>query len=557
MNVQIGLGRFDPAVDFPVLRGTINGWGCTDAMLESGEEDGVYEIRVQAANHVIGSGEYKFNINCAKGGNGRWEDAISNRRYTVSGREPDENGNGFGELVLETVFFDNVLGGADAELFFQVDMGVQIATGRFDPPNDQVFVRGALNGWGCSEALDDGDDDGIYEIYIQVPGHQVGTGQYKFNINCADSGWEDRISNRRYRFTGNEQDSNRDGFVELELPLVYFDDVRGGPDVEIFFRVDMTRPIDEGNFFPEEMTLHVGGTFNGWSCSAELIEFDENIFEIEVRIPSHPTGPGQFKFNIGCWEGSWEPEIADRTYIVSNDFPDEDGDGFLELTPAVALYNVVESPFLDAELVFQVDMSVLESEGLFNPANDTVVVRGEFNGWNCSPEMAPAGEGLYEVSVELPGMPVGRGEYKFNTGCLDTGWEDSIPNRRYHVIGDEVDADGDGFVEVHVGPFYFDERQPPPGIGPFIRGDCAQAGNLNITSGIFLLGFLFTGERNPGCMAACDADGDGRLDITTAVFIFNFLFIGGSPPASPFPDCGVSGSEEDLQLGCVDNPGCS
>ena len=556
MNVQIGLGRFNPGIDFPVVRGTLNGWGCTDPMLESDDEDGVYELQVRVANHVIGAGEYKFNINCGQGGVGRWEDAISNRRYTVTGTEPDENDDGFGELVLETVFFDDAVAGADAELFFQVDMNVQIASGRFDPVSDQVVVRGALNGWGCSEALADGDADGIYEIYIRVSGHQVGTGQYKFNINCADSGWEDSISNRLYRFTGNEPDSNRDGYVEVELPLVYFDDIESGPDIEILFRVDMTRPIDEKIFIPESMTVHVGGGFNGWSCSAELEEFDESVYELAVRIPSHPVGVSEYKFNISCEEFSWEPELSNRTYVVTNDLPDEDGDGFLELTPGVAFYNALENPFIDAELVFEVDMSVYEREGLFDPANDTVVVRGEFNGWDCTEGMTPAGDGIHRVSVELPGMTVGRGEYKFNIGCLDVGWEDSIPNRRYLVIGDEIDSDGDGFVEVQVGPFYFDERRPPPGIGPFVRGDCGQAGNMDISSGIFLLGFLFTGGNDPGCLAACDADGDGRLDITTAVFIFNFLFLGGAPPSAPFPGCGFSESGEDLELGCADNPGC-
>ena len=556
MNVQIGLGRFNPGADFPVVRGTINGWGCTAPMLESVDEEGVYEIQVQVANHVIGSGEYKFNINCGKGGVGRWEDAISNRRYTVTGREPDEDRDGFGELVLDTVFFDDVLGGADAELFFQVDMGVQIASGRFDPSTDQVVVRGAFNGWGCSEPLNDDDEDGVYELYLQVPSHPVGTGQYKFNINCSDSGWEDSISNRRYRFTGNEPDTNRDGYVEIELPLVFFDDVEGGPDIEILFRVDMMLLVDEKRFFPGEMTLHVGGAFNGWACSAELEEFDEKIFELEVRIPSHRLGVGEYKFNIGCEELGWEPDIVNRAYVVTNDLPDEDGDGFLEVTPPVAFYNRLEIPVLDAELVFQADMSVFERERLFDPANDTVVVRGEFNGWECTEEMTPLADGIYELSVELPGMMVGRGEYKFNIGCLDVGWEDSIPNRQYFVLGDEVDSDGDGFVEVRIGPFYFDERQPPPGVGPFVRGDCGQAGNMDISSGIFLLGFLFTGGNDPGCLAACDADGDGRLDITTAVFIFNFLFLGGAPPSAPFPDCGFSESGEDLELGCADNPGC-
>ena len=169
----------------------------------------------------------------------------------------------------------------------------------------------------------------------------------------------------------------------------------------------MTRPIDEGLFIPESMTVHVGGGFNGWSCSAELEEFDESVYELEVRIPSHPVGVSEYKFNISCEEFSWEPELSNRTYVVTSDLPDEDGDGFLELTPAVAFYNALENPFIDAELVFEVDMSVYEREGLFDPANDTVVVRGEFNGWDCTEGMTPAGDGIHRVSVELPGMTVG------------------------------------------------------------------------------------------------------------------------------------------------------
>ena len=556
MNTQIGLGRFNPDVDFPVVRGTINGWGCSDAMLESEEEEGVYELRVRVLNHVIGDGEYKFNINCGEGGLGRWEDAISNRRYTVTGTEPDEDGDGFGELVLDTVFFDDAVGGADAELFFQVDMNVQMDSGRFNPASDQVFIRGSLNGWGCSEALRDGDEDGVYELYVQVPGHQAGTGQFKFNINCEDGGWEDSISNRRYNFTGNEPDTNGDGFLEVEVPVVFFDNVRSGPDVEFHFRVDMTAAVDQNIFIPENMTVHVGGVFNRWSCSVEFEEFDENVFELELRVPSHPVGVGEYKFNISCDEFSWEPEIVNRAYVVSGDLPDEDGDGFLELAPPLAFYNALENPFLDAELVFQVDMSVMEREGLFDPVTDNVVVRGEFNGWECTEAMSALGAGLYEASVEALGLSVGRGQYKFNIGCQDVGWEDAISNRQFFVLGDEVDSDGDGLVEVRVGPVYFDNREPPPGLGPFVRGDCGQAGNMDISSGIFLLGFLFSGGSDPGCMAACDADGDGRLDITTAVFIFNFLFLGGVSPSAPFPGCGLSESAGDLELGCAESAGC-
>jgi len=556
MNVQIQLGRFDPLADFVVVRGTINTWGCSDALSESDQEDGNYEITIQVSNHVIGTGEYKFNINCGQGDFGRWEDAISNRSYSITGTEPDTDGDGYREVVLDTVFFDDTVGGSDAEVAFEVDLGVQIATGRFDPATHQVFVRGGLNAWGCSRALEDPDGDGVYATEIAVRGHRIGAAQFKFNIGCDDFGYEDSIPNRRYNVTGNEPDADGDGFAEVAVPVVYFDDVAPGPPVEFLLRVDMTQPIEEQVFVPGDSTVHAGGTFNGWTCSAELVEDDENVYLIEIQTSSHPLGVGEYKFGIGCFEGGWEADIANRAYVVRAQLPDTDGDGFLEVTPPIAFYNALENPFRDVELIFQVDLSVLEEAGEFDPASQNVVARGDFNAWSCTPAMAPIGDGLYEVSVELLAATVGRGEFKFNIDCLETGWEDAVPNREYFIIGDETDADGDGLVEVRVGPFYFDGREPSPGVGPFLRGDCAQTGRVDISSGIFLLNFLFIGGEAPRCAAACDAGGDGRPDVTSAIIIFNFLFLGGSPPPAPSPECGTSALESDIALGCEDNAGC-
>ena len=54
---------------------------------------------------------------------------------------------------------------------------------------------------------------------------------------------------------------------------------------------------------------------------------------------------------------------------------------------------------------------------------------------------------------------------------------------------------------------------------------------------MFLLNFLFTGDPEPLCKAACDVNGDGGVpgDPTDAItfFNFNFNFQGGMEPPPP------------------------
>jgi hypothetical protein len=93
----------------------------------------------------------------------------------------------------------------------------------------------------------------------------------------------------------------------------------------------------------------------------------------------------------------------------------------------------------------------------------------------------------------------------------------------------------------------------------FRRGDCDGDGVAGgqVTDALFLLGFLFLGETEPPCFAACDADGDGRVrgSVTDALYLLAANFLGGPTPPAPYPDCGT-GSASDGRLGCVQVVGC-
>jgi hypothetical protein len=94
-----------------------------------------------------------------------------------------------------------------------------------------------------------------------------------------------------------------------------------------------------------------------------------------------------------------------------------------------------------------------------------------------------------------------------------------------------------------------------PGIGPFSRGDSNSDGAVDISDGIFTLGYLFLGSDDPGCQAAADANGDGSVNISDPTFTLVFLFGGGA--AHPEPSaCANSTDEGDVAQGCA-TPTCN
>tara|TARA_B100001750_G_scaffold248092_1_gene276638 strand:- start:42 stop:719 length:678 start_codon:yes stop_codon:yes gene_type:complete len=123
-----------------------------------------------------------------------------------------------------------------------------------------------------------------------------------------------------------------------------------------------------------------------------------------------------------------------------------------------------------------------------------------------------------------------------------------------------LDSDGDGRSngEELLDPSgsWRPEEAPPPGdparvTNPgvpdeappvlFTRGDSNSSGTVDISDGVFTLGFLFRSERRPTCDSAADSNGDGGIDISDAVYLFQYLFAGGNPPPAPFPGCGGAG----------------
>lgn len=87
--------------------------------------------------------------------------------------------------------------------------------------------------------------------------------------------------------------------------------------------------------------------------------------------------------------------------------------------------------------------------------------------------------------------------------------------------------------------------------GPdFIRGDCNDDSEVDLSDAVCALSWLFLGGQPPGCLAAANANGDDAVDLSDPVWALEFLFLGGPPPAPPFPGCGPGQLPADDDLGC-------
>jgi hypothetical protein len=80
-----------------------------------------------------------------------------------------------------------------------------------------------------------------------------------------------------------------------------------------------------------------------------------------------------------------------------------------------------------------------------------------------------------------------------------------------------------------------------PPLARFVRGDANSDGTINLTDGVRILNFLFTGGTVPECMDAADSDDSGgtQLSITDAIRILGWLFSGGTAPPPPTPSTGA------------------
>ena len=98
-------------------------------------------------------------------------------------------------------------------------------------------------------------------------------------------------------------------------------------------------------------------------------------------------------------------------------------------------------------------------------------------------------------------------------------------------------------------------RLVPTSASRFLRGECNDDGEVDLSDAVCILEWLFSGAAVPGCVAATNVNGDGETNIVDAIYLLSSLFLGGAAPAKPFRDCGPGPLGVDELLGCATPPG--
>ena len=207
--------------------------------------------------------------------------------------------------------------------------------------------------------------------------------------------------------------------------------------VNLTFTVDMEREYNLDGFNPAEDTVDVRGSFNDWGDSLIIMDRvnDSFIYTQTVEFSDEEIGDTiQFKFHAADWEGG-----PNRTYTLTGDE---------NQNVPVATFNVPYSVFVH----FRLDMEEEINETNFDPAVDTLVVRGDFPRL-IDPELAEWGgtdfkltpwdhddyDHLYGISIQFPDAAVDSTiEFKFVI-VPDDGddiWE-SDPNHQYVIDNNE------------------------------------------------------------------------------------------------------------------------
>ena len=192
---------------------------------------------------------------------------------------------------------------------------------------------------------------------------------------------------------------------------------------DVTFQLSMSVKMLQGSFKPDSGdVVFIRGNVNGVNVAYDLADPDhDSIYTLTASIP---TGELHYRYakTLRMTEG-WEligdpaePPYGERTYSIAPG---------AQTVPTVYFNErSTFAPLVFHNITFQVDLSVFISKGLFNPATDSIVVRGDFNWFGFEPAMTAAGGGIYQKTLRLV---EGDGyQYKFwqsTPGATDNGWE--------------------------------------------------------------------------------------------------------------------------------------
>lgn len=86
----------------------------------------------------------------------------------------------------------------------------------------------------------------------------------------------------------------------------------------------------------------------------------------------------------------------------------------------------------------------------------------------------------------------------------------------------------------------------------FVRADANSDATVDVSDAVQALNYLFLGAPTQ-CEDTLDVNDDGAIDVSDPVNLLAYLFSGGPAPITPFPDCGIDPTLDELEC---DQPYC-
>lgn len=343
---------------------------------------------------------------------------------------------------------------AQVDVTFQVDMNVDKALEKFTASNT-VSVRGSFNEWG-ETAMTDDDADGVYTVTVSV---NAGTYYYKFYHSGGGGTWEDS------KFDGN--DGNRKVEVTagpITAGTFFFNEIGAYTEIqsEVVFNVNMSLPIKQGNVIPGTTNVYIAGNFTDWGNGAATMEDADGDSTYSVTIDTLTSGSVlQYKFLYSAGAasaGTWE-NVANRVFGVVDE-GNEVTKFWDDTNPNVNL--------ADGNILFTVDMSVMEEVGIYDPVSDSVQIRGAFNGWSDSEAEKSRmtqdflNPNVWTINIPFSQVEVGSSQlYKFYVDKSDTNdsWTDGY-ERPVFAGGNNRSVAFAGTENQDAGHLYYDGIHP-------------------------------------------------------------------------------------------------
>ncbi|MBD3287316.1 T9SS type A sorting domain-containing protein [candidate division KSB1 bacterium] len=307
---------------------------------------------------------------------------------------------------------------------FKVDLNYLNSIGLFDPATEGAAVRGSFSNWHDTPenlpdwTLSDHDGDLIYEGALDVG--EDSPIQYKYviyTLGTTDVEYESG-NNRTLVLTGMPQ--------ELD-PVVW--------DVEVTFRVDMTRAQRLGIFNPDSNGVSLRGNFTSWNDDPGTLP-DWALDDLGGDMIYTGTFSGfntaelVYKYVITDQETNlfnWEDAISNRMDTLTT---------VQDVSLETAFWDSIPPPAeaITANVLFKVDVTPLLELDAFDPTlGDTLQLRGEFNGWSDSdPEKSIMRQSLlsltqYELTLPIEAVPGDELPYKFFIDYDDQGGTRDVP----------------------------------------------------------------------------------------------------------------------------------